>query len=396
MTLHALALSLMCAALPDPPAPPPAPPPLPPEEARKEAGFDAMGVPLLSFNSDLGVGYGAVGGGYFYGSGKKPYAHALAVQAFFTSRGIQNHWLRYDGPQLIGRLRFEARVEWRREFFTPYFGAGNVSEPAFNNDFSDRRFSYDRIAPAAWVRLRHAPFGDGHPFQPYLGYAFRWNEIRPYDHSLLLQEKPLGLEGGPAGQLTGGLIWDTRDEEGDPTRGGFEELGVRWSHAATASRYAFTGINVGSRRYFSLGTPWKLVFAQRLAADFLVGQVPFYEWTQTGGITYSEGIGGMSSVRGIPRNRYGGNVKVFSNSELRFYPLTVPFFGQPLKLGALLFVDVGRAWHPRVEDGDWNTWHTGMGAGLRVVRRSAVLRLDYAYAPEARRQGIYLAFGHMF
>jgi len=32
----------------------------------RDHGFDAMGVPLLSYNSDTGFGYGAVGGIYVY------------------------------------------------------------------------------------------------------------------------------------------------------------------------------------------------------------------------------------------------------------------------------------------------------------------------------------------
>src|SRR5688572_6392154 len=103
MTLAALTLGVVCAIASA----------AAPLEARKEQGFDAVGVPLLSFNSDLGFGYGAVGGAYIYGPGYRPYRHGLALQAFFTTRGVQNHWLRYDGPRLIGSARLEARVEWR-------------------------------------------------------------------------------------------------------------------------------------------------------------------------------------------------------------------------------------------------------------------------------------------
>ena len=65
--------------------------------------MDGIALPLLSFSSDQGFGYGAVGGMYLYGDGTKtPYAHALSAQVFFSSRGAMNHYLRYDGPQLLG------------------------------------------------------------------------------------------------------------------------------------------------------------------------------------------------------------------------------------------------------------------------------------------------------
>ncbi len=365
-----------------------------PPEARKERGFDALGVPLLSFNSDVGVGYGAVGGAYFYSPGYRPYRYGLALQTFFTTRGIQNHWLRYDGPNLIGNTRVEARVEWRRELATPYFGPGNNAVPTFDDDPNDRRFSFERVAPAAWVRIRPNPFGETHPFKPYLGYGYRWNTIRPIADSLLSEDAPLGMGGGPTGQLLAGALWDTRDDENDTTRGGAEELSVRLAAVATGSRYTFAGLTASERRFWSLSP--RAVLAQRLTVDYLFGQVPFFEWNNIGGVNYIEGIGGMGSVRGVTRNRYGGNLKAVSNTELRVNAFSVPLLGQEMKVGALAFVDFGRAWHPGIDGGPWYAWHPGVGGGVRVARRAAVLRFDYALATETGHPGLYITFGQMF
>ncbi|MFL5318149.1 MAG: Omp85 family outer membrane protein [Myxococcaceae bacterium] len=364
-------------------------------EPAKEKKFDAIAIPLLSYNSDQGVGFGAVGGAYLYAPGYKPYRHALALNVFFTTLGIQNHWIRYDGPRLIGNNRLELRVEHRRELLAPYYGVGNVSSPGFNGDVTDKRFNYDRLSPGAWVRLRGQPFGDGHPFQPYIGYAFRYTRVHVYPGSVLEQEQPLGIAGGPTGQLIGGLLWDTRDDENDATRGGAEELSVRAAARPTGSAYNFWGVTLSERRYFKLGSP-RLVFAQRFTADALFGDVPFFEWANIGGTATPEGIGGMSSVRGIPRNRYAGDVKVFSNSELRFYAFDFPFRGEPVHVGGLMLVDFGRVWHPNVDDGAWYSWHPGVGAGIRVARKAAVLRFDWGYAPEFNRNAVYVSFGHMF
>jgi hypothetical protein len=37
-----------------------------------------------------------------------------------------------------------------------------------------------------------------------------------------------------------------------------------------------------------------------------------------------------------------------------------------------------------------------VGAGLRLARRAAVVRFDWAMSPESGRHRIYLNFGHMF
>jgi outer membrane protein assembly factor BamA len=360
----------------------------------KAGTVDGIALPLLGFNSDFGMAYGVVGGMYLYGEGREPYQHALGAQVFFSTSGVQNHSLRYDGPRLLGPLRVEARFEYKREFRSPFYGAGNRSAPEFTGDAKDVRYNYDKGSPGAWLRLRGHPFGEDHPLQVYGGYSWRYTRVSPYEASMLAQMKPLGIEGGPTGQLMLGALWDTRDNESDPSTGGVEEIAIRFSGHTTGSRYRYTGVTLAERRYFQLGS--RFIFAQRLSLDMLFGEVPFFEWSTTGGVNFTEGVGGMSSVRGIERNRFAGNIKVFSNSELRFHALDLRVLGQPMKLGAAAFMDIGRVWHPGVSDGAWHEWHPGVGAGLRVTRRAAVIRLDYALSTENGGQRLYMNYGHMF
>jgi outer membrane protein assembly factor BamA len=400
MLFPALALSSLLStapvaqAVPSPPAVQAPVPAAKEPDAKKERGIDAIAIPLLSFNSDMGVGYGAVGGMYIYRPGKAPYAHGIAAQVFFSTRGIQNHYLRYDGPRLLGPMRVEARFEYRREFLSPFYGAGNRSAPEFRGNVDDRRFNYDKGSPSAMLRLRGRPLGSTHPLQTYVGYSLRHTRVATYQASVLEQLKPVGLEGGRTGQLQAGVLWDTRDDESDPSSGGVEELGLRVSSQATVSRYQYAGVTLSERRYFKLA-PW-LVLAQRLTLDMLFGEVPFFEWANTGGVGAGEGIGGMSSVRGIERNRFAGNIKAFSNTELRFQATQFGLFGEQVRLGGVAFLDLGRVWHPGTPSGPWYDWHPGLGAGVRLARRAAVVRLDYAVSPEAWRHRFYINFGHMF
>lgn len=369
----------------------------PPADAsppRKEQGVDAIALPLVSYNSDLGFTYGGVAGAYLYGPGHTPYQHALALQVMFTSRGQQNHYLRYDGPQLLGPMRLELRVEYRRELHSPFYGAGNVSAQDFKGDETQDRFNYQKGSPGAWMRLRGHPWGEAHPLQVYAGYGWRNTAVEVFPDSVLQQQHPIGIEGGPTGQVAVGALWDTRDNESDPLRGGAEEVAVRVSGTATGSRYQYEGVTLSERRFWRLGP--RFVLAQRLTLDALFGEVPFFEWVNTGGVSTSEGIGGMSSVRGIERNRFAGNTKVFSNTELRFRAWDFRLLGAPVNAGGVVFVDVGRVWHPAVENGPWWMWHPGVGAGVRLARRAAVVRFDWAMSPETGRSRIYLNFGHMF
>ena len=363
-------------------------------EAHQERSIDALAVPLLSFNSDQGVGYGGVGGMYLYGPGYVPYQHALSAQVFFTRLGIQNHFLRYDGPGLLAGMRVEARLEYRSERLAPFLGPGNLSAPDYTGDLRDRRFAYQRRSPAAWVRVRQKPLGADSPLQTYVGAAWRTTWVGAYEGSVLQALRAPGIHGGATGQFLAGAMWDTRDDEADPSRGGLSEVGLRLAAPFTGSRYRFGGVTVASRRFWPLGG--RLVLAQRATFDHQFGDVPFFEWANIGGMAGAEGVGGMSSVRGVPRNRYAGNTKAFLNTELRLNAFRFPLFGQPTVVGALAFLDLGRVWHPRMDSGPWYLWHPGVGAGVRVARRAAVFRFDYAVAPETLRQGVYFTFGHMF
>ena len=135
------------------------------------------------------------------------------------------------------------------------------------------------------------------------------------------------------------------------------------------------------------GSPWTSI----------LGEAPFFEAAQLRRSQGGEGIGGMSSVRGIPRNRFVGDVKFFSNiEELRWNPLDFSLFKQKFTFGGLAFFDIGRTWADGVEDGPWWLWHPGAGLGLRLTRRAAVVRLDAAYDLSTWRPALYITIGQMF
>jgi outer membrane translocation and assembly module TamA len=205
--------------------------------------------------------------------------------------------------------------------------------------------------------------------------------------------QPTGIGGGNDGQVFAGLINDTRDYEPDPSRGGVEELTFRGSGAITLSHFHYTSASFVERRFWSLSS--RLVFAQRVWLDALFGEVPYFELSDLGGLG-AEGIGGASSVRGVPRDRYIGNYKALSNSELRWHITDFRLLKGTFKLGGVGFFDIGRVWQPDVDNGSFWLWHPGVGAGVRVVRRAAVFRMDYAVATQDGRSALYITFGHIF
>lgn len=389
-TLHSLlalgttalfALAVPGVAADEPPAGPPQP----------ERRFDALAIPLVSYNTDEGFGLGLVGGAYLYRRGIEPYAHAVAAEVFFTTGGIQSHFLRYDGPDFLGSsLRLEGRLSYRAEKFAPFYGLGNASSPELAVELRTPAFSYRSRRAGGWIRVR---FGrERSSPRPYAGYEFNYTIVHPYPGSVLEQQAPRGLGGGPTGQLLAGLLWDSRDDERDPRSGGIADLALRIANTATASRYDFGRLDFGLTRFVPLGP--RFVFATRLAFDWAFGDVPFFELPYLGGLYQTEGIGGTSSVRGLPRDRYVGELELLGNAELRATLADFVFAGATTSLRTVVFADAGRVWSASVNEPPGIGLHGSGGVGLRLVRGAAALRFDYGVSAEF--QAIYLTFGQVF
>jgi hypothetical protein len=374
------------------------PPASPVPERAGERGFDLLPLPVLTFNSDTGFGGGLVLSAHVYGKDYRPYRHGLTAQFFVTTSGFQGHYLTWDAPHLLGPVRLEAHLEFHKDLYAPYYGPGNHTFPGQSLNGPDRSFGYLNVWTWEWIRFRVKPLGDTRPLTLYAGYQYRYFWISPYASSVLAQQSPRGIHGGRDGSVFAGILWDRRDDEQNTRRGYLVQFGGRMARHGTASLFDYQGLTFGTRLFWSLGTP-RLVLALRGEADHLWGDLPFWEWNQLGGISSIEGLGGLDTVRGVPRNRYGGNTKVLGNVELRWATVQIPWGPAPVEIGLLGFIDTGRVWQPGQPDGkffDSNEWHSGTGGGLRIARRAAVIRADFGVDLETGRTGVYVAFGQLF
>ena len=135
----------------------------------------------------------------------------------------------------------------------------------------------------------------------------------------------------------------------------------------------------------------------------IVGDPPFYELPRFGALMPRDGPGGGWSVRGIPRQRYSGKIKLIQNLELRsiFWRFTVR--SNRFAVGAVAFLDAARIWADwrrtelAGESVDGGTIKVGTGGGLRVRwGETFLVRFDGAYSPTDRTTGFYVDVGHVF
>ncbi|MBZ5712723.1 Omp85 family outer membrane protein [Nannocystis pusilla] len=412
----------------------------PPKPERIEVGA----LPALSYDSDLGLGFGLIASVARFSPGYRPYRWRLELLLSANAKrapgkGIEvpfhDDYLNMDFPGLAGdRLRITARVGFRKFANTGYYGFGNDSvatEPWEGLDpdqdlmayqAARRYHRFDHIYPLLLFNARIKVWDRSTPQQrrrieALVGLNTTYNIVRPYPGSLLEQDIALKAMDTPDGQATAhllqgtdphmlmvvsaGALFDTRDHEYTPTRGTFTELTVR----------ASPGVQQGLRyAAFTLNSAWfksfigeYLSFAVRGVADVIAGDAPFYELTRFGALMPRDGPGGGWSLRGVPRQRYAGKIKLMQNLELRSMFWKFRIKNSQFAVGAVAFLDAARIWADfgRTELGgrsiDGGTFKLGTGGGLRVRwGETFLVRFDAAYSPTDKSNGFYVDVGHVF
>ena len=345
-------------------------------------------LPLVSYSSDVGVGLGARGMVQRSAPGVEPYEASLEAQGFATTIGDQFHFLFVDLPHLGGSsFRLDVLGGYRRDSSAAYYGVGDHPTPAAG--LPDSYDSYTEEAPVVRVRLRRPIIG---ALSAIGGYRFLWQRIDRDASSLLAQQAPLGVDGGPYGEVAAGLAWDTRDDEMEPARGVLVEATARGTAPASGSRYVAGGAFLSASAYGALLPT--LVLAGRVAADETWGDVPFDRLQDFGSLVAPffqvSGVGGALTVRGLRQSEYIGHGKAIANAEVRWRFATVHVWGRDVRFSSVAFADAGAVWSPGAP-----TLHPGTGGGLRIAwGKLVVLRADAAYAEGGVR--VYADFRHVF
>jgi outer membrane protein assembly factor BamA len=266
-----------------------------------------------------------------------------------------------------------------------------------------------------------------------VGYEFQLADIRPYDGELVrdavnpvtgatteavagrsrFTDSRLGEADGwarfnvaaPQGNqrvalLQGGVMYDTRDFEPDPSRGVLASYSLEVSAPVVASEYTFTKQLVETMAWIPVlqRGAFRSVLAQRLSVGRLGGSsVPLSETWDTwsapayGGI---EAVGGAATLRGFRAGRFRGPVMGYGSLELRNRVAKGRALRQHLTLELTPFADAGRVWDAVGEVG-LRGWRTSLGAGARIGwNQSTVVRIDRAVSREGAQT--FVVFGHAF
>ncbi len=420
------------------------------EEKIKE-GFGFGVLPVIGYNTDVGLQYGIIFNLFNYGDGSyyPGYKYSIYTEFSRTTKGSGVNQVFFDSKHLLpGRLRITADLSYLTELALNFYGFNGydaVYSNGLENDESDHyisrmyyrhqrkftRFTMDLQGPLAGDRFRwfagigYFDLRVGGVDIARLNKGKKEEDLLPdttllYDHYIdwgVIGENE--KDGGNVPSLKVGLIYDTRDHEVNPMKGIWTEALLFYSPPILGNEdFAYLKLAITHRQYFTIIKD-DLSFAYRLGYQgTLGGTVPFYMEpymiTSFAMVTTTDGLGGAKTLRGILRNRVVGDGVGYGNFEFRWKFFRTILWKQNLYLALNAFYDAGRVLKekeivldPTQGPADpekffspgSESWHSAAGVGFRIVlNRNFVVAFDYGKAFDARdgKDGIYAGIGYLF
>jgi len=370
--------------------------------AQRPAGVEISGVPALNFDADEGLGYGAILALYRYEPASATYRWTVQPTLFMTTRGRRDYTLFFDSPSTDMRpWRVTAYAGREQQLAAPYYGIGNTTVYDAALETGPTRYYYryglDRFRASADVQ--HTL---GRPSVRYLigaGASSEKVDLTPFDSgSTLIESDVNGRQ--PAATRTNyvraGLTWDTRDREIGTTSGTWADLLVQRVDSKLGASWNYTRWTAAARHYQPLGG--RVTLANRLVLQNTIGDAPFYSLGELPTTQKSQdGLGGTSSIRGIPKDRYVGKGILVSNNELRWRAADFGLIGRQSSLVLSGFVDAGRVWSDGVDlSSALRDLHSGYGGGVRLgFGPSFVISTDVGHSSQSTA-AIYIGLGYLF
>ena len=380
--------------------------------------FEWFALPLVGYNSDIGFAGMILGMFFWYEDGYEPYRDRLQVVASLTTEKVTWNQIAWER---VGVFGWPVRMEFKAGFTaTPvanYCGLGNVvscdedvaeqagldqglafESPELNR-FVDRYYRFRAMRPELGLSFRYQPSESGAEFS--FAWSGRWNvsgffgSSGPYPGSLYGDTYVDG-EQGLLSELQVGVLLDRRDHERRPTRGYLVGATARGAGIFIGSNWNFAGATFSGAGYLNLDRSRRLIWANRLVADLLIGDAPTVVLGSVGGFWSDLAFGGQFMGRGIRARRYIGRIKLIGQSELRW-----AFVGAAEEFQFVVQTWVDAGWIGegyRDFGGDVDRMLLGFGGGASLYwSENFVVRFDVGFsAHEDYEPFFYLTLSHPF
>jgi Omp85 superfamily domain len=313
---------------------------------------------------------------------RNTYTAALDGAVGATSEGSRLALLRFRAPGLWKDWRLDALVGAERLVRYGYFGLGNATEKNDDLVTEDTPFVYRvrRIRYEGRVEVTRRISGPFHAALRAAAVDMKYTTLP--GPALFINDFGEGLdEDEVSGRLA--LLYDTRNNEYNTTRGLFAEAGVQVGDAEDSYTRVY-GVVAG---YYPVreGT----VIAGRLGGSGTEGTPTLYArasvpaWDREVPV-----LGGENSHRSFDTGRFLGDGTLFANLEVRhdLFP-----FGDLGSVTLVGFLDAGRVFEDESFRLTTEDLHVGGGGGVAVrILRTAIFVFNFAGGPD----GFNFSFGN--
>ncbi len=422
----------------------------PEKTERKKVGLNWNPLPVIAYNSDIGLQYGILLDLYNYGDGTlyPEYKYSIYSEISRTTKGGGINQLFFDSKYLLPyHLRITADISYLTQQALNFYGFNGYEaeyNEAFENDASEQYISrmfyrHQRKLMRVTVDFQGPLYSD--KFLWLFGIGYFSAQISTVDidklnkgkkeqdklpDTLLLYDEYVAAKiikvdeknGGNIPCIKTGFIYDSRDNDANPMKGIWSEALLFIAPEILGNKdFFYLKLALTHRQYFTI-IKKKLSFVYRLGYQGkIAGRIPFYmkpymlnSYAKT---TTTDGLGGEKTIRGVLLNRVVGDGIAFGNFELRWRFLQTVIWNQNIYLGLNLFFDAGTVVQKteinfeeiNAESENLNidsrseSLHCSMGGGLRIaINTNFVIAADYGIALDDQdgSNGLYIGLGYLF
>lgn len=373
-----------------------------------KTGLSFVPFPMAGFDGAKGILFGALMNVYDFSDGStypNPRSSCYFEASGYTG-GSKTFIASFDSGSLFPKVRMNLAASHCADNAMEFFGFGGRGT-YYDADADEGFYKYSRAttnlkADFSGNITEHLSWEAGYHFN-----AFRIKDYQPKDEgkgiSLFSLYRSWGII--PSDEIFRkyssavriGLLYDSRDYEGVPTKGILARAGLIIAPSFLGSSESYLKFQATFRQYIPLAKE-NLTLAYRLDYQNFIGDVPWYVlpfYTPGGPVYDNAALGGYRTVRGLLYNRVSGPGIGFFNTELRWKFAGVTLLRQDIGLmlsgfcdgiSSLRSFDAGNRtgafpelYSKYIISSGRDALHLSAGAALKIIlNRNFVLNIEYA------------------
>jgi len=395
------------------------------KEQITKTGYNFGPLPAVAYDADKGFQIGALLNIYNFGDGTNypNYNSKVYMEASFFTKGSKLLQLMYDNKELIPGVRWSSAVSAQLEKAMDFYGFGGYMG-YFDSDNIAAGKSGDNYIFTPFYRMKRNTVLAKTDFIGHITDHFYWEagyhagyfnissidrdninkgkedaQKYPDSETTLFEEyvnagviSPEQADGGFVSSVRLGLMYDSRNKEGAPSRGIWAETHLMAAPSWLGTETGFYRYAATWRHYVPVISNDRLTFAYRLNYEGTIGDdAPFYALpyiTVMGENCDKDGMGGYRTIRGILRDRVVGLNMASYNADLRWRFPSFKAFNQNIALGLSAFSDGTKATKSfdlsklpeqyRNNSVDSDSFHITVGAGFRfIMNENFIVAFEY-------------------